>query len=466
MGDHHEDTLEALSSNAAAPSSVLLRLLQHDGRSVRTNVAKRGGLPAEVVEAILAHPEREVRAAFAESWTADPAQRARLLDDPSGKLSLLLAMGPMPYRTRVEPLPDWAYQRLLTHPREMVRHETVASPSIPAHVLAGLADHPDPVFRRASCLAWDELSGSARQALLQDDDLDVRWAAGVRVCHQVEGWTGWLLENTANSWRRDEVLRVGLLDRDLAERLVAEGEQLPAVAANPSLPPHLVRQLAVHPAPRVRLVVSARAELTEQERAAIDYTVGPEARLGVLDWVWDAREDVEVLRQCATSAHPWLRRSAAVCPALPPDLVELLARDEDFAVRLLLCEWHPQPPPELLLDLYLNGRHRAVRMLIANPRFPTAGLAARFAQSPDPDRRRLALRDPALGLELLDRLSRDPETQHEAARHPLLPLPRIRELLADPVTASAAAGNPSLPVEDMHRLLDRAGVPGRGAGQD
>ncbi|MFF4041271.1 hypothetical protein [Streptomyces sp. NPDC001816] len=110
----------------------------------------------------------------------------------------------------------------------------------------------------------------------------------------------------------------------------------------------------------------------------------------------NARQDADVLQQCATSAHPWLWHSAAVCPALPPDLVELLARDEDFAVRLLLCEFHPEPPPQLLLDLYLNDSHRAVKMLIANPHFPPAGLAARFANSPDPEQRRLALHDPAL----------------------------------------------------------------------
>lgn len=184
----------------------------------------------------------------------------------------------------------------------------------------------------------------------------------------------------------------------------------------------------------------------------------PEARLDTLDWVWDAREDVEVLRRCATSAHTWLRRSAAVCPALPPDMVELLAQDEDFAVRLLLGEFHPEPPPELLLDLYLHGTHRAVAMLIANPRFPSEGMAARFLNSPDPDHRRLALRDPALTPEDMDRLSRE-GLPGLAARDPRLPLPRIRELLADPDLVGSVAGNPALPVEDMHRLLDAAGVP-------
>ncbi|MGW7253643.1 hypothetical protein [Streptomyces sp. NPDC054834] len=459
MTDQYEDALMALSWNGAAPSSVLLRLLKHGDRYVRRNVTQRKDLPPEVVEAILADPDPELRVDFADSWNADPAQRARLVDDPVRKVSLALAMGPSPYRVRVEPMPDWAYERLLTHPDERIRHEAAVAPATPAHVLAGLADHADRVFRRASCRAWDQFPESVRQALLQDEDVGVRQAAALRVCHEDADRTAWLVENLGDSWRVADVLRTGRLGRDLAERLVAADERPSAVAANPSLPADLVRRLAVHPDPHVRLVVSARAELTERERAAIDYTVEPEARLHPLEWVWNAREDADVLRRCATSAHLWLRRSAAVCPGLPPDMVELLARDEDFAVRLLLCEFHPEPPPELLLDLYLNGGHRAVMMLIANPRFPSAGLAARFADSADPERRRLVLRDPALTPEFLDRLSREPETMGPAARDPRLPLARLRELLAGPDPVGAAAGNPGLPVEDMHRLLDRAGVP-------
>ncbi|MDX3540211.1 hypothetical protein PV721_39100 [Streptomyces sp. MB09-01] len=223
----------------------------------------------------------------------------------------------------------------------------------------------------------------------------------------------------------------------------------------------MVKGQGVDPHPRVRLQVSARPELSESERAAVDYTVDAEDRLPTLDWVWERREDAAFLRRCARSSHTWLRRSAAVCPGLPADSVELLARDEDFAVRLLLAEFHPEPPPELLLDLYLNGTHRAVGMLVTRPGFPAAGLAARFGDSPDPRGRRLALRDPGLEPELLDRLSRDPETCAAAGRDPRLPVARIRELLAGPDrdAAAAAAANPALPAEDMRRLLDRAGVP-------
>jgi HEAT repeat protein len=141
--------------------------------------------------------------------------------------------------------------------------------------------------------------------------------------------------------------------------------------------------------------------------------------------------------------------------------VELLAADEDFAVRLLLAERHPKAPPELLLDLYLHGTHRAVGMLTARPGFPAAGLAARCADAEDPYERALALRDPAATPELVERLSRDEAAyvRSAAAFDARLPLPRLLELLDDPGVSSSAAANPTLPVAEMTALLDRAGVP-------
>ncbi|WP_251055523.1 HEAT repeat domain-containing protein [Streptomyces sp. ISL-66] len=451
-----------LAGNAAAPNDVLLRLLTDPDDMLVRAVARRPDLPLPVVETVLTHPNIKVRIAYAESPHAEPAQRARLLDDPSPRVHLALASGPFPDGiTPVRPLPEHAYQRLLTHPSGLVRSESLSSPTIPPQVLADLWNHPDPAFREAACRAWAALPDSAQQALLNDADADVRHAALLSLPCPDENQMEQLVTDLAGSWKLTDALSVGRLTRDLAERLTADPTYQASVARNPSLPADLVRTLVTSPDPHVRLLVSTRPEWTEKERAGIDYHVAPEQHLGTLSWVLEGQHDPALLRRCATSSHVWLRRSAAACPTLPADLVPQLAADDDLAVRLLLCENHPGAPAELLLDLYLNGTHRAVGMLETHPNFPTHGLAGRFAGASDPVRKRLALRDPDLDPDVLDALSRDPDTRDRAATDTRLPLPRLRQILADPATGYAAAGNAALPVVDMHRLLDHAGVASR-----
>ncbi|MFJ6579892.1 hypothetical protein ACIQMY_28510 [Streptomyces sp. NPDC091368] len=456
--------VDGLASNPAAPADVLLRLLAlYDGDDwIARRLASRSSLPDSVAEAMLHHPERRVRLLLAESAAVAPELRARLLDGPPSN-ALAVAMGPAPYRTPVPPLPDEAYERLLHHARDVVRYEAVASASVPTHVLVPLAVHEDPHFRLAACRrAWDELSGDVRAALLDDGDPEVRTAASLKVMHEDEERTAGLVRTFEGDWRLGDVLERGRLGRALAEQLIAEGARLDRLAHNPALPRDLAAGLAGHEDPAVRLAVSARPELSEEERASIDWKVDAEDRLDTLRWVWDAREDPEVLRRCASSAHTWLRRSAAVCPGLPGDCVERLAGDPDFAVRLLLAERHPSAPPELLLDLYLHGTHRAAGSLTSRPGFPAAALAARFADAPDPRARVLALRDPGATPELVERLSRDPAgwVRYAAACDARLRVARIVELLEDPEVGSAAACNRALPVSEMRALLDRSGVPG------
>ncbi|WP_446219879.1 hypothetical protein [Micromonospora sp. IBHARD004] len=224
-------------------------------------------------------------------------------------------------------------------------------------------------------------------------------------------------------------------------------------AADPRLPVDLVARLAVDPSPMVRLAVSMRPELSEEERAAIDYQVAPDDRIDPAHWATVTRNPQEQCR-CVYSAHIGLRRSVAYNPSLSPDLVAVLATDDDFAVRLLLCENHADVPPETVLDTYLKARTITRGRLLHHPAFKRVGLA-RLTESPDPSARCLAVLDPEAPAELLERLSHDP---HPAVRtcvaaDPRLSRERALELFDDPLTTGEAAANPHLPVPVMERIL-------------
>lgn len=107
-------------------------------------------------------------------------------------------------------------------------------------------------------------------------------------------------------------------------------------------------------------------------------------------------------------------------------MVEVLARDEDFAVRLFLAESCDDAPSWLLLDLWTDGRDGTFSFPdrpLKHPNFPRADLL-RFADDPHPRLRMLALDDPAAPAALAERFAHDPDpvVRARAHRHPALPL--------------------------------------------
>ncbi|MWA02960.1 hypothetical protein F8568_021785 [Actinomadura sp. LD22] len=290
----------------------------------------------------------------------------------------------------------------------------------------------------------------AKAALLSDADPKVRQAATQRQAPTaiIES------ETELSRWAPQRVI----LARPLAERLAPDGDAdtRARAAAEPSLPADLVDELAIDPDSKVRLAVSRRADLTEEQRAAIDYTDDPGRLFHPLEWVTEACDDAEIMRRCATSAHPALRRSAAHCPHLPPDLVQTLANDEDFLVRLFLAENHPDPPGELLLRTVLEFEGYTRAKMLRHPNFPRSGLH-RYATSPDPRERALATMDPHIPPQSIEALSHDADltVRRSAAADARLPAARLLEMLADDGTAEAAARNPALPLQTMEEILNR-----------
>ena len=147
-------------------------------------------------------------------------------------------------------------------------------------------------------------------------------------------------------WDRS-VLDSAALHPSTAERLVRTGTstQGAAMALNPHVRKDLAMELAEDSEHHVRMMLASRSDLTEGERAAIDYLIDERDRLDPLHWVYEVT-DTDRLRELAGSGNVLIRRSLADNRHLPQDVVDLLSTDDDFAVRILLCENQPTVSPD------------------------------------------------------------------------------------------------------------------------
>ncbi|MGW1776543.1 hypothetical protein [Streptomyces sp. NPDC002104] len=477
--------LAGVALNPSSPQDVLLRLLADGPPAVRMVLCRDRILPDAVVEAVLRHPDTRTRSFFARNPHADPAQRARLVDDPEWFVRAHLANGPeLPFGSTCRPLPDETVVRMIDTYDDDSLHGTLYR-QISTALQRSMPTHPVAKVRRWGIGRWDALPGEIQAALLADPDKEVRQSA--RDSAELSAQSrdpAWVERELPGHpcHARWNMLMYQALSRTVVDTILTNpdaGEEREAIAGNPSLPADVVvllagdpapavreriayradlgpaerRALAVDPAPEVRLALSVHPELSERERAAIDYEVPVDGPFQAWPGPLEPRDPRDVRRD-ANSGHPLMRRRAAEDRALPPDLLERLGTDEDLGVRVLLAQYHPDAPAPLLLRSFLEytGHQRA--HLTTRPNFPTAGLAA-FADHADPEVRALAARDPDTAPATVERLTRDPDpaVRGALARHPNLPRARLAELLDDEELAHAAAANPALDPEVIERLV-------------
>ncbi|MCB5169579.1 hypothetical protein LG634_32830 [Streptomyces bambusae] len=457
----HAEWIVGLAVNPAAPDDVQLRVFSADPLPRARHWLAYCRLTPVAARTAAAHPDPDVRRTVAENPQLPAAELAALAEDPDPNVRRAAVFCAGDYAVA---LPARTVVRLAADPEPRIRYFATCLPGLPDAPLHTLAQDPDPRVRAAAAHSWDRLRPDIRSVLTADPDPQVRRAVE-RATHTepplpttVDGF----LAETAEGRRRDTAHRAPV-DAALAAHLAAHEDAAlrRAAAANPHLPTGLALSLAGDPDPAVRLAVSLRADLTEAQRAAVDHPV-PKGRRPVPACVEERFGDPAALRAFAASGHVLLRRGVTCAPELPADVVARLAADEDYFVRLMLCE-NDHAPHELLLEMFADWDGLSWGSLAHCSSFARPGLA-RFADDANPRLRYAALFDPDAGPDLVERLTHDPDAMvgGHAAGDPRLPLPRLVALLGADGRPREAARNPALPVALMHRLLDIAEAGGSG----
>ncbi|NNN33935.1 PE-PGRS family protein [Streptomyces sp. S3(2020)] len=445
-----------LSLNAATPKELRPQLVD------RSPYAMYSTLPTEARDAALSHPDWKTRMRAAENQPdITPEQWARvILGEESERQRWLLTMIAA---ERWAELDEDTCRRLAVDPSPRVRSEAARLRGLPADVSVALAADPDGGVRAVACLsAWSHLDAAAREALLVDPHGTVR-IRSLLLHHRQHPMPRAVFETPEVQGVQDirrQALETCRLERALAEHLARHGEsdERRSLARNPRLDPDLVALLAEDSDADVRYVVAKRADLTEEQRARIDFEFDLDQHSWALDWVVALHEDEDAMRRLATSSHPLVRRSVARARRLPPDVVARLARDEDRVVQLFLAESCDDAPADMLLAVWRwwTGSLSTPDRPRGHPNFPRHGLL-RYADDPSPRMRQLALDDPKSTPELVERLSRDPdeEVRYRAATDPRLSAAAAARLLEDPHEhiRHAAALHPRLPARLLVLLL-------------
>ncbi|MEV6400267.1 hypothetical protein AB0M39_36720 [Streptomyces sp. NPDC051907] len=424
--------LRGLTCNPSLPGAVLERLLEFEELSAGRPWLTWRPLDSEATAIVVASSRTQYRLDVANNPTADVDVLARLAYDVEPRVRFVYAALLTDFGRRI---PAGVLEVLAEDADPKVRRMVVGVPGMPAAVRDRLVADEDPGVRAGALTRelWERLPEQARTRLLDDPSPQVRQK--IAQLSRVEEEPQTL---TAEA-------RVGHADPN-ARR---------GAAGDPEVPLALVLRLAEDPEDAVRLALSMREDLTEEQRASIPYTVPPDGSLRPPRWIQERAADPETARRIAASAHVGLRRALAMQEHLAADVVARLAVDEDRWVRHNLCHHCQDAPHELLVEEYATAQDRNWSALRHHRNFVRPGLA-RFVDDPNPRLRHAALDDPEAGPELPLRLADDPDVGGWAVRDPRLPAGELLRRLALPGSAFAAAANPALPPTVMHQLVDRA----------
>ncbi|MFD7877095.1 hypothetical protein ACFV5G_23860 [Streptomyces sp. NPDC059766] len=433
--------LRGLTWNPALPVVVLRRLLAFEELPADRWWLIWRKLDVEATAVAVASPRMQHRLDVAENSSADVDVLARLAHDAEPQVRFAYAVLLSEFGRRI---PAGVTEVLAGDTDPRVRRMISGCQGLSPAVQDRLVSDEDPAVRAAvlSRELWRRLAEPVRQRLLNDPAPRVR-------------------EKIAELFRAEEVPEVLTIQARVAH---ADWSIRRDAAGDPQVPLVMAERLADDPESTVRLALSMREDLTEEQRASIAVEVPdwvPQPR-----WIQQHAADPQRALRIAESRHVGLRRALAMQPHLPRDVVARLAADDDPRVRRDLCDHCQDAPHELLVEIYATAQDRGWSALRHHRNFARPGLA-RFWDDPNHRLRRAALDDPQAGPELPLRLADDPDVGVWAVRDPRLPAAELLRRLTLPDSAFAAAANPALPPTRMQQLVDLAqGAGNRSACQD
>ncbi|MFD0967613.1 hypothetical protein [Plantactinospora endophytica] len=466
----------ALAANPSVPDDLLIAMAATNDRQLQLDLiaARRYtpmSLPVATVLADSAHAR--VRQELACCLISDELL-VRLAGDPDPQVRLWIVVRPQEVLNRLPYyVPEAAYAVLARDDDPMVQGELLTSPEAPEQLKRAVARRAHPQLRDRAILRFgadDEATGTYHR-LLAHPDADVRRQA-LRT-ERFRPPSDLVPQLLADPDVRLAAVPVVPLTPELAHTLVTDPDPQVrrAVAGNPDLPHDLVGRLARDSDPGVTAALLNRSHLPIEFVNGIDDTRDRQLRTYPVEWLWEHRDDVELLDRYSRARHVRYRRTVAGIPGLAPETVRRLATDEDFAVRLLLAEHNPERVPvELLVEMVRTWSGRSAVAMVRNPRFP-AEVVDQLVRSDDSSHRWLAYLSDRLTEAQLALLADDPDpalaarldppatpsrAEFEARLADPSPLPGHDPHPGHPTVRETAARHRQLPVELMWELWRRA----------
>ncbi|GAA0904708.1 hypothetical protein [Virgisporangium aurantiacum] len=445
-GTHEEQTqLALIKARRYLPMSLPLATVLSDSPhpKVRCELAICTYLPDEVITKLAADSDRRVRlhVVIRPEEVVVPLHRPRL----------------------ARYAPDEAYAILARDEDRFIQRELLDSRDVPVEIKRELAQHAHLRDRVLLQYGQEADALAAYERMVADGDFTVRRVALTNDRFRPPArLIPHLLGDDDN---RLEAIRRIPLSVELARSLVADADPRvrQAVAVNPDLSRDLLDVLAADPDLDVRWALIHRPHIPMEVLDAIEHELDPRTRTYPVEWLWEQRHNRALVAEYARSRHVVYRRTVARMPDLAAELVEHLATDEDYAVRLMLAERSGDlVPVDVLVEMLLTWDGYSVYELARNPRIPDA-VVDQLSRSEQVRHRWLAHYSGRLTEEQRTRLAHDPDTKLAAAANPLPPptLDQLRQQLNDPSSdvRAAAASHPDLSSELIHELLRRARIP-------